>query len=105
VKEVTSSELRGAKADEPLTNERHNGVLDWNHAVDNATVNADGHPRFPHIASHCCHDAEVECPNESDADGQCDVVAQDRNTVDNAVKLQRAGQRVKHWHNRSEKDG
>jgi hypothetical protein len=33
------------------------------------------------------------------------VVRQDRNTVDNAVKLQRAGQRVKHWHNRSEKDG
>jgi hypothetical protein len=33
------------------------------------------------------------------------VVAQNGNSVDNAVNLQRAGQRVKHWHNRSEKDG
>ena len=39
-----SGELRGAKARESLTNERHNGVLDRNHAVDNATVNTDGHP-------------------------------------------------------------
>ena len=44
VKEVISGELRGAKADESFADERHNGVLDWNHAVDNATVNTDGHP-------------------------------------------------------------
>ena len=105
MEELRSSELRGAKARESFTNERHNGVLDWNHSVDNATVNADCHPRFPHTASHGGHDAEVECPYKSDADGQCDVVAQNGNSVDDAVDLQRAGQRVKHWHNRSEKDG
>jgi hypothetical protein len=33
------------------------------------------------------------------------VVAQDWDSVDDAVDLQRAGKRVKHWHNRSEKDG
>ncbi len=105
MEELRSSELRGAKARESLTNERHNGVLDWNHSVDNATVNADGHPRFPHTASHGGHDAEVECPYKSDTDGPCDVVAQNGNSVDDAVDLQRAGERVKHWHNRSEKDG
>ena len=102
---VISGELGGAKANKSFANERHNGVLDRNHAVDNATVNADCHPRFPHTAGHGGDDAEVECPYKSDTDSQCDVVAQDRNTVNNAVKLQRAGQRVKHWHNRSEKDG
>ena len=105
MEELRSSELRGAKARESLTNERHNCVLYRNHAVDNATVNADGHPRFPHTASHGGHDAEVKCPNESNTDSQCDVVAEYGNSVDNAVDLQRAGQRVKHWHNRSEKDG
>ena len=105
MKEVIGGELRGAKAHESFANERHNGVLDWNHAVDNATVNADGHPRFTHVARHCCNNAEVECPYKSDTDSQSDVVAENWDSVDDAVDLQRAGERVKHWHNRSEKDG
>jgi len=105
VKEIFSSELRGAKARESLANERHNGVLDGNHSIDNATVNADCHPRFTHAAGHCSNNAEVECPCKSDADSQSDMVTQDWDSVDDAVDLQRAGERVKHWHNRSEKDG
>jgi hypothetical protein len=105
VKEVISGELRGAKADESFADERHNGVLDWNHAVDNASVNADCHPRFTHAAGHCRNNAEVECPYKSDTDSQGEVVTQNWNSVDDAVDLQRAGERVKHWHNRSEKDG
>ena len=105
MKEIFSSELRGAKARESLANERHNGVLDRNHSVNNAAINADGHPRCPHAAGHRSHNAEIECPHKSDTDSQHDVVAQNRNSVDNGVELQRAGQRVKHWHNRPEKDG
>ena len=105
MKELISGELRGAKADESFANERHNGVLDRNHAVDNASVNADGHPRFTHTAGHGCDNAEVECPYKSDTHSQGDVVTQNWDSVDDAVDLQRAGERVKHWHNRSEKDG
>ena len=105
MKEIFSGELRGAKARKSFTDERHNGVLDGNHSVDNATVNADGHPRFTHAAGHCSNNAEVKCPYKSDTDSQGDVVTENWNSVDDAVNLQRAGERVKHWHNRSEKDG
>lgn len=105
MKELISSELRGANARESLIDERHNGVLDRNHSVDDATVNTNGHPRFPHAAGHGCDDAEVQCPYKSDTDSQGDVVTQNWDSVDDAVNLQRAGQRVKHWHNSSEKDG